>query len=164
MLDLLSSSASLALEMLERTASTPRVQQMVQLSLAPAFLLGGIGAIMNVMMSRMIWVAQRIERIHRRVEDEEAGDHEVRELPWLEQRRRHVQKAMAFSTASAAVISVVIVLLFVSAFIRPQIGTLIAIAWILTMLLLLTGLGFFLRETRLAVRGARAFDQDRDEN
>lgn len=164
MIDLLSSGGSLAIEMLERTASTPRVQQMVQLSLAPAFLLGGIGAIMNVMMNRMIWVAQRIERIQRRIEDEEAGDHEVRELPWLEQRRGCAQKAMVFSTASAAVISVVIVLLFVSAFIRPQIGTLIAIAWILTMLLLLTGLAFFLRETRLAVRGARVFREDGEES
>ncbi|MEC9066776.1 MAG: DUF2721 domain-containing protein [Pseudomonadota bacterium] len=155
MFDLLSSGGSLAIEMLERTASTPRVQQMVQLSLAPAFLLGGIGAIMNVMMARMIWIAERIERIERRIEDGKAGDGEVRELPWLGQRRRHAQKAVVFSTASAAVISVVIALLFISAYIEPQIGTITAIAWILTMVLLIIGLGFFLLETRLAARGVR---------
>ncbi|WP_374408978.1 DUF2721 domain-containing protein [Pelagerythrobacter sp.] len=153
MVDLLSASTSLAVEMLQRTASTPHVQQIVQLSLAPAFLLSGIGAIMNVMMSRMIWVAERIERIERRIEDGKAGDHELRELPWLVQRRRHAQKAMAFSTASAAVISVVIALLFISAYIEPQIGTITAIAWVLTMALLITGLGFFLLETRMAARG-----------
>ena len=153
MIDLLAVTGNLATDLLERTASTPRVQQMVQLSLAPAFLLGGIGAIMNVMMTRMIWIAERIERIQRRIEDEKAGDHELRELPWLEQRRRHALKAVVFSTASAAVISVVIGLLFISAYIEPQIGTLTAIAWILTMVLLITGLGFFLLETRLAARG-----------
>lgn len=164
MIDLLALGGSLAGEILERTASTPRVQQMVQLSLAPAFLLGGIGAIMNVMMSRLIWIAERKERIERRIEDGKAADPEVRELPWLAQRRRHAQTAVVFSTASAAVISVVIVLLFISAFIRPQIGTLTALAWILTMLLLLVGLGFFLLETRLAARGAPAFEEDQEES
>ena len=109
---------------------------------------------MNVMRTRMIWIAERIERIQRRIEDEKAGDHELRELPWLEQRRRHAQKAVVFSTASAAVISVVIALLFVSAYIQPQIGTVTAVAWVLTMGLLIAGLGFFLLETRLAARGA----------
>ena len=51
------------LEIIERTSSTLRVQQVVQLSLAPAFLLAGIGAVMNVMTNRLIWVANKIERI-----------------------------------------------------------------------------------------------------
>ena len=161
MRDLLSSTTSLAVELLQRTASTPHVQEIVQLSLAPAFLLSGIGAIMNVMMSRMIWIAERIERIERRIEDHRASDYELRELPWLGRRRRHAQKAMAFSTASAAVISVVIALLFVSAYIEPQIGTITAIAWVLTMALLITGLGFFLLETRLAARGVRGGERKR---
>ena len=50
-------------ELLERTSSSLRVQQVVQLSLAPAFLLAGIGAVMNVMTNRLIWVANKIERI-----------------------------------------------------------------------------------------------------
>lgn len=155
MLDLLASAQPFAFEILERTASTPRVQQIVQLSLAPAFLLGGIGAIMNVMMSRLIWVAERIERINRRVEDGIAGN-EPEELPWLARRRRLSQWALVFSTASAVVISIVIALLFVSAYIEARIGTSIAIAWVLTMALLIAGLVFFLLETRLAARGVRA--------
>ena len=43
-----------------------------------------------------------------------------------------------------------VALLFVSAFIRPQIGTLTAVAWITTMALLMIGLVLFLLETRLA--------------
>ena len=156
MIDLLVAAAdnTIADQLVQRTASTPRVQQIVQLSLAPAFLLGGIGAIMNVMMTRLLWIAERIERIGRRSDDCDASDAELRELPWLARRRRHAQHALVLSTGSAATISVVIGLLFVAAYIEPRIGTLIAVAWVLTVLQLIASLAFLLLETRLAARGA----------
>ncbi|MEL7729080.1 DUF2721 domain-containing protein [Citromicrobium bathyomarinum] len=141
-----------ALDLLEQTASTPRVLQMLQFSLAPAFLLVGIGSIMNVMMARLTWVANRIERLEARYEDkpeEPCSD----ELSWLERRRGISQRAMMFSTAAAGLISVLIAALFVSASITFQIGTLIAILWVATMALLITGLSFFFRETWIAARG-----------
>ena len=58
-----------ALDLLEKTSSTPRVLHMLQFSLAPAFLLVGIGSIMNVMMARLTWVANRIERLEARFEE-----------------------------------------------------------------------------------------------
>ncbi|MBE5074591.1 DUF2721 domain-containing protein [Erythrobacteraceae bacterium E2-1 Yellow Sea] len=149
MLDLLTANHSLAVDLLERTSSTARVQEIVQLSLAPAFLLAGIGAIMNVMTNRLIWVANRIERIHELEEEGRAGN-AVEDLPALEKRRTYAQSAVMFSTAAALTISVVIALLFVSAFISPRIGTLTAIAWIITMVLLSIGLTLFLLETRTA--------------
>ncbi len=94
------------------------MQQIVQLSLAPAFLLAGIGAIMNVMTNRLIWVANRIERITQMDEEGRAGTL-VGDLPSLEKRRKYAQGAVMFSTLAALTISVVIALLFVSAFIRP---------------------------------------------
>ena len=153
LLDLIATNQTLALEILERTASTPRVQQVVQLSLAPACRLGGIGAVMNVIMSRMIWIAGRIERIE---ETPEAAlsQRQLHELGWLEARRRAAQTAILFTTAAAVIISLVIGLLFISAYIKAQIGTIIAALWVLTMLLLVTGLIFFLRETRMAARGS----------
>ncbi|ANK11903.1 DUF2721 domain-containing protein [Erythrobacter neustonensis] len=162
LLDLLASANDgrlpLALEIVERTASTPRVQQVVQLSLAPAFLLSGIGAIMNVIMSRMIWIAKRVETIEEKLE-EQRSVRQVREHGWLMRRRRLMQGAIMFSTASAVMISAVIMLLFVSAYITAQIGTVIAFMWVLTMALLVTGLGFFLFETRLAAIGAQEKDK-----
>ena len=154
--DLLAAAAvhtPFAVEIIERTASTPRVQQVVQLSLAPAFLLSGIGAVMNVIMSRMIWIARRIEVIEDRME-EHRTPRQTREVGWLMRRRRLMQGAIMFSTAAAVMISLVIGLLFISAYITAQIGTLIAGLWVLTMALLVTGLGFFLLETRLAAIGA----------
>jgi hypothetical protein len=154
--DLLADAAArtpFAFEIIERTASTPRVQQVVQLSLAPAFLLSGIGAIMNVIMSRMIWIAKRVETIEDKMEASRTPK-QARELGWLMRRRRLMQGAIMFSTAAAVMISAVIMLLFISAYITAQIGTVIAALWVLTMALLVTGLAFFLLETRLAAIGA----------
>lgn len=142
------------LELIERTSSTARVQHVVQLSLAPAFLLAGIGAVMNVMTNRLIWVANKIERIMAADEEGRAGTL-LEELPALEKRRVLAQRAVMLSTAAALTISIVIVLLFVSAFVRAPLGTLVAFAWIVTMGLLVAGLGSFLLETRTAARRNR---------
>ena len=152
--DLLTSAVPVASDILERTASTPRVQQIVSLSLAPAFLLAAIGAIMNVLVSRMIWIANRIERIDDRIEDGRT-DPQDEERVWLEKRRARAQVAVMFGTGAASVISLVIALLFISAWIEAQIGTLIAACWILTMVLLIIGLIYFFRETRLAAIGIK---------
>lgn len=149
-LDLLSSS--MASEILERTADTPRVLRAVELSLAPAFLLVGIGSIMNVMMSRIIWVAGRIERLAE--SDNISCDvTHANEVAWLRERRRLVHLAIKFSTGAAVVISVVVALLFVSAYIETRIGTLVAMLWVVTVALLITGLVHFLRETLMAANG-----------
>ena len=154
-LDLLANS-NLATDLLERTSSTFRVQEMVRLSLAPAFLLAGIGAIMNVMMSRLIWVAERIERLEARMEDDRTP-REMTELQRLCRRRKLAQRAVMFSTAAALSVCVVIALMFISAFITPQIGSLVALAWITSMGFLITGLVHFAMETIVAASGQRAF-------
>ena len=138
-------------ELIERTSSTIRVQSVVQLSMAPAFLLAGIGAVMNVMTNRLLWVANKIERILAADERNEAGDQLV-ELPALERRRVLAQRAVMLSTAAAFTISIVIIMLFVSAFVKTPLGSLVAATWLLTMGLLMAGLAFFLQETRTAAR------------
>ncbi|PZP18065.1 MAG: DUF2721 domain-containing protein, partial [Kocuria rhizophila] len=59
MLDML----SLAGDLIARTSSTARVQEIVELSLAPVFLLAAIGALLNVVNSRLIWIVDRVNRI-----------------------------------------------------------------------------------------------------
>jgi sterol desaturase/sphingolipid hydroxylase (fatty acid hydroxylase superfamily) len=160
MLDLLAASGNIATDLLERTSSSLRVQEIVRLSLAPAFLLAAIGAIMNVMMMRLIWVAERIERLEMRMA-EERTPRDQQELARLRLRRKLAQRAVMFSTCAALTICVVVALLFVSAFIEPQLGTLSALAWIATMGLLITGLMQFVAETLVAARGHDVADKRR---
>lgn len=160
MLDLLAVSPNIAAELFERTASSFRVQEIVRLSLTPAFLLAAIGAVMNVMMSRLIWVADRIERLEQRMESEGESERGQREMDWLVRRRLLAQRAVVFSTLAALTICVVIALLFVSAFIEPQIGTVTAAAWIGTMGFLVTSLVLLVQETMVAAGGHGARGPD----
>lgn len=152
------SGLGLAGDLVERTSSTVRVQRIVQLSLAPVFLIAGIGAMLNVMNNRLTWIVDRVRWLERAEEDPEAAPRrrrEAEELPVLRKRQRFAHMAIDLSTASALCICLVIVLLFVSAFIRPPIGTLVAILWIAAMALIFAGLTLFLMETRLSTRSAR---------
>ena len=112
---------------------------------------------MNVMMSRLIWIAGRIERLGEGSDVACSVSH-AREIQWLQERRQRVRSAIMFSSASAMIISVVIAMLFISAYVEAQIGTVIAGLWVLTMILLITGLGYFVMETRLSARGFEKFD------
>ncbi|MGB3797822.1 MAG: DUF2721 domain-containing protein [Alteraurantiacibacter sp.] len=145
---------SLTGELIERTSSTIRVQEMVQLSLAPVFLLAGIAAMLGVMNQRLTWLFDRIEMIERM---EEAGveNREAEELPALIQRQRSAQIAVKLSTLAALTICVVIAILFISAFIEPRIGTIVAVMWIATMAQLSAALALFFRETSMAAATAK---------
>ncbi|QZH74165.1 MAG: DUF2721 domain-containing protein [Erythrobacter sp.] len=145
---------SLTGELIARTSSTVRVQEIVQLSLAPVFLLAAIGAMLNVMNMRLTWLIDRIDFVERRVA-KGIGNREGEELPALRQRQSYTQMAVNLSTSAALTICLVIAILFVSAFIEPRIGTLVAVFWIATMLQLSIALLLFLRETRLATASAR---------
>jgi hypothetical protein len=149
--DLLS-GAGLASDLIERTSSTVRVQEIVRLSLAPAFLLAGIGAVMNVIMNRLIWIAGRIDKLEDHLA-EHTNQRERAELLRLKRRRHYSLRATIFATSAALIICLVIALLFISAFITPQIGTFIALLWIASMIALVTGLMLFAIETVIASRG-----------
>ncbi|MEE4153477.1 MAG: DUF2721 domain-containing protein [Erythrobacter sp.] len=149
-------STGLAVDLIERTSRTADTLRAVELSLAPAFLLVGIGSIMNVMMARLTWVAGRIERLSD-LEEEKSTPNRLRELEWLCRRRQFARRAILFSTAAASVISIVIAALFVSVYIQTRIGTLVAVLWVLTMGLLIAGLSQFFMETRIAAGGSERF-------
>ena len=138
-------------DLIERTASTPRVQAILQLSLAPVFLLAGIGAFLNVMNGRLTWLVEKVNQLEAAGEESIDAAHRD-ELPVLRRRQRYAHHAVNLSTAAALMICLVVALLFVSAFVRTPLGSLVALSWIAAMALIFTALTFFLRETSLATR------------
>ena len=147
--DILGASTSFAGELLQRTSSTARVQQMVQLSLTPAFLLAAIGAFLNVMNQRLTWIVDRVHVLGRAAESNVAT-REIEGLPV--QRRRQAHLAINLSTGAGLLICAVVALMFVSAFVRPPLGTVVALCWITAMGLVFGALLSFLLETRLATK------------
>jgi hypothetical protein len=150
-MDILSTGTSFAGELLQRTSSTVRVLQMVQLSLTPAFFLAAIGAFLNVMNQRLTWIVDRVHVLER-AEESNVPTREIEDLPVLRQRRWYAHMAINLSSAAGLLICLVVALTFVSAFVRPALGTVVALCWITAMALVFGALLSFLLETRLATK------------
>ncbi|MEW4468871.1 DUF2721 domain-containing protein [Parasphingorhabdus sp. JC815] len=153
MIEILANSGTFASELIARTSDTASVQRIVQISLAPVFLLAAIGAFLNVMNGRLIWLTERVDRLD---ESEKMGRHDpaLEELPVLKRRQTYAHTAVTLSTIAALLICTVVALLFISAFIRPPIGTYVAAVWISAMVMVFVSLLFFLLETKFATRPA----------
>lgn len=134
-------------------ASLSTVAQTIQTAIAPVFLLAGIGAILNVMVGRLARIVDRartVEALHPRSIGPEHDRH-VWELRLIDRRVSVINTAIFLVVASALLVCLVVALMFVSELSHLHIGSVIAVAFILAMLLLMAGLIFFLIEVRLSL-------------
>ena len=133
----------------------------IQLAMAPCFLLTAIGAILNMLTGRLGRVVDRSRWIEQNFTAKEDPRHfqQVRQLRWIDERMRWANIALVFCTISAVLICVVIAGLFVAALFQLALGQALAIVFIIAMLLLIGGLGFFLYEVRIAVVATRVQDE-----
>ena len=131
--------------MQDPTIST--VASAIQLSVAPAFLLTGIGAILSVMANRLSRVVDRF-RVLRMREDRQSRD--IEEMNMLLRRSRWVHWAISLSTMSALFVCIVIAALFTGTELQVYPSRLVAILFIVAMLVLIAGLLCFLREIHLS--------------
>jgi hypothetical protein len=142
---------------LDQTIPVSTVAQLIQLSIAPVFLLAGIGAILNVLAQRLARVVDRARHLEAEFAsfDEAARSRAEAELCILDRRMTVVNHAISACTASALFVCLVVAILFVADLAEFAFATAIALLFILTMLLLIIGLVLFLYEIRLAMRSLR---------
>ncbi|MET0307800.1 MAG: DUF2721 domain-containing protein [Sphingomonas sp.] len=130
------------------------VSATIQAAIAPVFLLAGIGAFLNVMVGRLARIvdrARQIEQLHPRSTGPEHDRH-VWELRIIDRRISVINNAIFLCTASALAICIVVALLFVSRLGNLHVGLWVAIAFIISMLLLMAGLIYFLFEVRMSLK------------
>ena len=133
------------------------IANLIQLSIAPVFLLAGVGAILNVMATRLSRVVDRV----RWLEAEFAGTSELQqrlaraELSRLGKRMKLTNWAITAVTAGALTVCLVVAVLFIGGLADISVGNLIAALYVLTMVLLVGGLVLFLLEIRMASRNLR---------
>jgi len=130
------------------------VSDTIQAAIAPVFLLAGIGAFLNVMVGRLARIVDRarnIEQLHPRSTGHEHDRH-VWELRIIDRRISVINNAIFLCTASALAICVVVALMFVSRLANLHVGLWVAVAFILSMLLLMAGLIYFLVEVRMSLK------------
>lgn len=129
------------------TASIPSVAYAIQLVVAPAFLLTGIGAILGVMANRLARVVDRFRALNHMSERNES---ELREMTTLLRRSRWVHWAISLSTLAALLVCIVIAALFVGTEITRDLSRAVSLLFVGAMTVLIAGLLCFLREIALS--------------
>ncbi len=130
--------------------------QLIQISVAPVFLLTGIAGMLNVMAHRLARIIDRTRALESgRSQPEGIDAFGYRELRTLRNRIHMINRAIALCTYSALLVSAVIVALFLGAFFHFDLTTVVAVVFIGAMLFLIGGLMSFLGEVHLATRYMR---------
>ncbi|HEV2722630.1 MAG TPA: DUF2721 domain-containing protein [Thermoanaerobaculia bacterium] len=139
-----------------QTSPIADIARVIQLSIAPVFLISGIAALLSVLSGRLARLVDRariLERLVAAEENDHAAAHE--ELGILSRRSKLIYRAIALGTSSALLICFVIASLFISALARYPISNIVGALFIAAMLALIAALLFFLREVFLATRTLR---------
>ena len=135
------------------------VAHTIQLSVAPVFLLAGIGALLNVVTSRLGRAVDRARTLEDKLlgetEDTAAAARMRHELGVLDRRMTRAQRSIFLFCFSALLICVLVAALFVTDLANLQLSTAIGILFISAMVALIGGLSFFLAEVTLATRTLR---------
>jgi Protein of unknown function (DUF2721) len=135
------------------------VAHLIQVALTPIFLISAIGVTLNVLTSRLARIVDRARAIEDVLRRSDQPTHDARDLHGvlgvLARRARFINAAITLITLSALFISLVVVMLFVNAFLRWDLSAFIACMFILSMVSLCAALLAFLIEVRIATRTLR---------
>jgi hypothetical protein len=138
--------------MQEPTVAIVGVSHVIQLAVAPVFLLTGVGAILSVLTNRLARVVDRFRTLEPEQSKVSGPTLEaiLDEMQVLSRRARMIHWAIGLCTSCALLVCIVIATLFVSSAIGIELSVVISILFILAMLTLVIGLLCFLREITLA--------------
>ena len=140
-------------------ASSHDIVQIIQLSIAPVFLIAGIGTLLNVLTSRLARVVDRGRAIELDLDlPMGSGQHTNRhlaELRVLDQRMNWIHNAIMLSTMAILLVCLLIVALFSVELITIDLSRVVAILFIATMASLIGGLISFLIEISYARKSLR---------
>jgi len=130
------------------------IGHVIQLAVAPVFLLAGIGAFINAFAGRLGRVFDRGRRLEAVLEGEApCNEVEIRmELDILWRRARLAYIGIALDILAALLVCILIVIAFAGYFFDFAVRELIGGLFIAAMLALIGGLVAFLREVFIAVR------------
>ena len=133
----------------------------IQLAVAPVFLLTGIAGFLSVLSNRLGRITDRARILERRLLNS-TGEHQKeqhstqhKELRSLWKRVKMINSAIRLCTTSALLVSMVVIVLFLADILRLNLSSVVALLFILAMLLLVIGLIFFLREVTSATTTMR---------
>ena len=133
---------------MQSAADVTIVAHVIQLAVAPVFLLTGVGAILAVITNRLARIVDRSRVLSNSSDQKPSAQKE--EMAMLARRARWVHWAVSLCTMSALFICIVIAALFVGSEIGMDPSRAVSLLFISAMLTLISGLLCFLREISLA--------------
>jgi len=136
------------------------IARIIQLAVAPVFLLTAIGTILSALNNRLGRIVDRRRVLQDRLRTppgEEAArvKEDVEELSLLAQRVRLIYHAIMLAVLCALFVCLLVAGAFLGVFITADLAKLVGTLFILAMFALIGSLGMFLREIFLAVKGGR---------
>jgi hypothetical protein len=124
------------------------IAQAIQHSVAPVFLITGVGAILSVLSNRLGRVIDRFRALEKL--DEKLRITHQAEITTLLKRSHWIHWSISLCTFSALFICIVIAALFIGSELNKDPSSFISMFFIAAMLALTAGLLCFLREIALA--------------
>ena len=129
------------------------VSQLIQLSVAPVFLLAGVAGLLNVFTGRLSRIIDKVDKLDKYEDEHQLINKKDEDILKLKQRRKfltlrmkNTNLAILFATSTGLLISLVIVTMFLSAIFQFKDSIFIASLFILAMICLIISLFLFLKE------------------
>lgn len=128
------------------------VAQVIQLAVAPVFLLAGVGATLNVLATRIGRIIDRARTMEAELPKADAATAEElhKRLRVLSKRASLINRAIALCVLCGLLVSLVVAALFVSSALRIELSLPIAVVFVVALLSLAAALVYFLREVFIA--------------
>jgi hypothetical protein len=138
--------------------SIEAVAGVIQLSVAPVFLLAGIAGLLGVLSTRLARIVDRARVIERRIPQAKRDEQRSllrHETTVLWRRIALINWAIRLCVSGALAVCLVIVALFVGEAVVFNLATAIAVLFVTAMALIVAGLVFLLSEVNLSTRHMR---------
>jgi len=141
--------------------SVNTIASIIQLSVAPVFLLAGIAGILNVLAARLARIVDRARMLEVDVPTAEAEVQkaEIRELAILDRRMTMCHWAIGLCTFAALLVCIVVAVLFIAVLSELHFAVTVSLLFIAAMLSVTMGLLLFLGEVTIATRWVRVSEQ-----
>jgi len=136
------------------------ITRIIQLAVAPVFLLTAIGTILSALNNRLGRIVDRRRVLDDRLrkelpEGQQPAQEDLYELELLARRIRLIYHAIVLAIVCALFICLLVAGAFLGVFVTVDIARLIGTLFILAMFALIGSLWMLLREVFLAVKGGR---------
>jgi len=135
--------------MMQLPSQVSSVAQVIQLAVAPVFLLAGVGALLGVLANRLGRVIDRFHVLEKSLVSDLSATERAQTLSTilsLSRRARMIHWAISLCTACDLLVCLVVVALFVGAELQVELSRTIAGLFIAAMLALIAGLTCFPRK------------------